>query len=151
MGAPQRITTHFNLPSGAAVYEFNAAPGQKSEVKVGRDGVVALDYPAADGKVLCIYPSPLRKLLVSDAGDALEVTLLAADGKPAPGRQVVEIEVRDSSGALHDETGRYVMENGRLVVPLRFADDDPPRGFPSVWKASARDLTSGFTAGCSIR
>ena len=151
MGAPQRITTHFNLSPGAAVYEFNVAPGRKSEVKVGRDGAATLDYPAADGKVFCIYPRPLKKLRVSHEGDALEVTLLAADGKPAPGRQVVEIEVRDPSGALHDETGRYVMENGRLVVPLRFADEDPPRGIFSAWKASARDLTCGFTDSCSIR
>ena len=157
MGAPQRITTHFNIPAGAAVYEFNGREGSKVSGFQGfrfhgaQENSLACDYAPADGKVFCVYPKALKKLSVSREGEALEVTLVDVDGKPAPGRQVVEVEVRDSSGALHDETGRYVMEKGRLVVPLRFADDDPPRGLFSAWTASVRELTTGFTDDCKIR
>ena len=104
-----------------------------------------LTHIAADGKVLCVYPKRLTKLTVRRKLDALEVSLLAADGHPAPGRQVVEVEVRDPSGALHDETGRYVMEGGRLSVPLRFAGDDPKGSLFKRWKVHARELTSGLT------
>ena len=72
------------------------------------------------------------------------------DGKPAPGRQVVDVEVRDPEGNLHDETGRYAMEGGRLKVPLRFADDDPKGSFFSRWKVSVKELTTGFTESASF-
>ena len=148
MGAPQRITTHIKVPKGGQVYEFNSKDCSIVRLK---DCSIAAEYGPAEGKVFCVYPKALKKLSVSREGDALEVTLVDVDGEPAPGRQVVEVEVRDPSGALHDETGRYVMEKGRLVVPLRFADDDPPRGLFSAWTASVRELTTGFTDDCKIR
>ncbi len=106
---------------------------------------MACDYAPAEGRVFCIYPRPLRKLEASFRGRSVELTLTDASGRCAPGRQVVEVEVRDPSGALHDETGRYVMEGGRLSVPLRFAGDDPKGSLFKRWKVHARELTSGLT------
>ena len=151
IGSPQRITTHFKVPKGGQVYEFNGKEGFKVSgfkgfrVHGAQECSVACDYAPAEGRVFCVYPKALKKLSVSREGEALEVSLVDVDGKSAPGRQVVEVEVRDPSGALHDETGRYVMEGGRLSVPLRFAGDDPKGSLFKRWKVHARELTSGLT------
>ena len=103
-----------------------------------------------EGKVFCVYPTKLAKLLVDVKDGFAHIALVDENGKPAPGRQVVDVEVRDPDGNLHDETGRYVMERGRLKVPLRFADDDPKGSFFSRWKVSAKELTTGFTETTSF-
>ena len=48
-----------------------------------------------------------------------------------------------SDGRVTDESGRYAVENGRVEIPIRFADGDPEGGLFSKWKAVVTDLTTG--------
>ena len=141
-GAPQKIVTHVNLPEGAAVYEFVRGNGSVVRLK---DRSIEADYPTAQAKVFCAYPKRLARLVMDVKGGFVRIALLDKDGKPAPGRQVVAVEVRDPDGNVHDETGRYVMERGRLKIPLRIARDDPD----GTWKISAKELTTALSANAA--
>jgi len=141
-GSPQRIVTHLNVPDGSAIYDFGARNGGAVGLK---DGKVELDYGAAQAKVLCVYPKPLAKLVMDVKGGFVCLALVDKDGAPAPGRQVVEVEVRDPDGVLHDETGRYVMEDGRLKVPLRMARDESRGSSSKGWRIRAKELMTGFS------
>ena len=103
------------------------------------------DYGPAEGKVFCVYPKPLARLVTDVKDGFVRIALVDADVRPAPGRQVVAVEVRDPDGALHDETGRYVMNGGRVKIPLRFARDDAD----GTWQIAVKELTTGFAAKTS--
>ena len=141
-GAPQTITTHFRVPAGAAIYEFNS---RKPPCKlVG--GKVTLDYAPAEGRLFAIYPRPLgrfaAKIVGRTAPGEKAVVRAALDDvshRPAPGRQIVRLVVARAKGEFHDESGYYRMENGRLDIPLRFARDDPP----GPWTVAVEELTTG--------
>ena len=141
-GAPQKIVTHVKVPEGAAVYEFNK--GDCSIVRL-KDCSIESDYPAAQAKVFCVYPKPLARLVADVKDGFVRIALVDADGKLAPGRQVVAVEVRDPDGALHDETGRYVMNGGRVKIPLRLARDDAD----GTWQVNVKELTTGFAVNVS--
>ena len=150
-GAPQRIVTHLNVPKDAAVYEFNGREGfkvsgfQGSKVSGAREVSLTCDYGPAEGKVFCVYPKPLARLVTDVKDGFVRIALVDEDGRPAPGRQVVAVEVRDPGGTLHDETGRYVMNGGRVKIPLRFARDDAD----GTWQVNVKELTTGFAAKAS--
>ncbi|MBO7721069.1 MAG: LamG domain-containing protein [Kiritimatiellae bacterium] len=150
-GERQTITTRFNLPAPAALYEFNAPEGRSGCRKIDGRGETTRDFAAAEGVVYCLYPKELGDLDVEAEGDSVVVTLLDEDGDHAPGRQVVEVEVRDPDGALHDETGLYAMERGRLEIKMLLADDEPSGSFFSRWKIKVKELTTGKVATCKWR
>ena len=141
-GAPQKIVTHVKVPEGAAVYEFNK--GTCSIVRL-KDCSIEADYPAAQAKVFCVYPKPLARLVADVKDGFVRIALVDAGGQPAPGRQVVAVEVRDPGGNVHDETGRYVMNGGRVKSPLRLARDDAD----GTWRINVKELTTGFAAKTS--
>ena len=141
-GAPQTITTEFRVPAGAAIYEFNA---RKPPLQTAR-GKVMLDYAPAEGRLFAVYPRPLGKLaakVVGRTGPGAKATVHVAlddvSRRPAPGRQVVRLVVKSAKGTLHDASGYYRMENGRIDIPLRFATDDPS----GHWTVALEELTTG--------
>ena len=148
LGAPRRITTKIAARPGAAVYEFD---GRGEPVCKGRSGgcSVALDYGPGEGRVFAVYPRRLKSIDVARRGDSLVVTVRDAAGEVAPGRQVVELEVRDAAGALHDESGRYVVEGSR-EIPLRIADDETPPSPDRPWRVTAWERTAGLRADTAL-
>lgn len=148
IGTPKTIRTRFNVPPGSAIYEFNAADGRHRVActRAGAARETTCTYGPAEGRVFCVYPRELKRLDMDYSSGALELTLSDAGGGAAPGRQVVELTVRDPAGRVHDASGRYVMERGRLRVPVLFADTDDRGTFFRRWKAQARELTSGLGA-----
>ena len=151
-GAPQRITTHFNLPKGWVVYEFNGGDvGAHDAAKP-----LTLDYGAAQGRLFVALPKPLDDIDVEVKADGAAsavatVTVSDDDGRPAPGRLLVAVTVSDPSGRVHDETGRYPVENGRATVPIRFARDDEPGTLFKPWRIRVKDLTSGLEGSETFR
>ena len=148
-GAPQRITTRIRVPKGGAVYDFTAGGRRLSPRAEGGEAVISMDYAAAEGRLFSVYPRPLDRIAAKAKGDfraggraALAVGVFTVDGEFAPGRQMVELELRGPDGRLRDESGRYTAERGRLRIPLRFARDEG-RG---RWTARLRELTSGLEA-----
>ena len=137
-GAPQRIVTHLNVPKGSAVYEYNA---KGRSIVQAKDCSIVADYAAAEGKVFCVYPKPLEKLLMDRKDGSVRIALVDGDGRPAPGRQVVSVDVRDAAGRPCEECGRYVMEGGRVKVPL-YSEGS--------LRISVRELTTGLKGSLSL-
>ena len=152
-GAPRRITTRIKVPSGGAVYDFSADGRRLSPRMEQGEAVVTMDYAAAEGRLFSVYPKPLARMAAKAKGDfrpggsaALAVGVFEQGRAFAPGRQLVELELRGPDGALRDESGRYVAECGRLKIPLRFARDEQP----GRWTVRLRELTSGLKAETEI-
>ena len=147
--APQRITTTLRgVPQGVAIYEFNAEGKDRKDERDGKDVRITRDFEAAEGVVYCVYPEPLKapELSVSRLSSSvlnLGVKILTKSGKPAPGRTIVRVMVTDPDGRVTDESGRYAVENGKVEIPIRFADGDPEGGLFSKWKAVVTDLMTG--------
>ena len=136
----------------SAVYEFITSRKLAAEARDGRL-VTEVDLPAAGGRVLCVYPRPLKKLRLApdknySCGTAgtVAVTLLDAGGTPAPGRQMAQVTILDPAGATHDESGFYRMENGTVRIPFRPALNDPP----GKWRIRVTERTSGLTADAKL-
>ena len=139
-GAPQTIETKIRAPKGAAIYGFNGADFS--------------EYAAAEGRIFAVYPKKLAAPELSLVGDAkpgttvkLVVKINDADGKPAPGRQVVRLKLTDVEGVERDESGLYSVEDGRAEIVLRIPACEAPTGgwFSPKWLASVTDLTTGKT------
>ena len=152
-GAPRRITTRIKVPSGGAVYDFTAGGRRRSPRLERGEAVVTMDYAAAEGKLFSVYPKPLSRMAAKAKGDfrpggsaALAVGVFEQGRAFAPGRQLVELELRGPDGELRDESGRYVAECGRLKIPLRFARDEKP----GRWTVRLRELTSGLKTDTEI-
>ena len=140
-GAPQKISTHLPVFPGGAGYVFNLknACGRH----FGKD-TVKLQYAAAEARLFCLYPAPLAAPKLSFDGESLEIAICDEKGSPAPGRQIVELTVRDESGVVRDESGRYAVECGACRVPLYLADDDKAGFASGKWRYAVRDLTTGL-------
>jgi len=138
-GAPQRITTHLPVFKGGVTYEFAASP-------VENDAIVTRDYAPAEAKVFCLYPRKLAKPAMALKGEVVEIAINDIDGVPAPGRQIVEVTVTGPDGAVRDESGRIVVEDGRGHVPLCLSDSDLRTLRTGAWRIVARDLTTGLSA-----
>lgn len=147
MGAPQRIATHFNRPG--FIYEYNAPKGLKAEKKAKLE----LDYAAAAARVFCVYPEPLvaPKIAVAERardgkGLSLSVRMALKNGQRAPGRQVIRLTLTDDRGRVRDESGLYVVEDGEVRVPVRFARTDGKPKTGGNWRVEVLDLTSGLSS-----
>ena len=151
VGAPQQIETVVrDFAPGSAVYLYNANGRKTAQDKKGTEVRLAAEYGPAEGRVYCIYPRPLKAPELSFEGTArpgktvtLVVRINDKAGSPAPGRQVVTLTLTDSDGVVRDESGRYVVEDGVVRIPIRIAHDDKPTGMFSKWKAEVTDLTTG--------
>ena len=151
VGAPQEIVTTIRaVGKGAKVYLFNGRGRDRSVSRSGDEVVVRGEFAAAEGCVYCVYPQALDAPELSLEGVAtpgktatLVVRINDEDGKPAPGRQVVTLDLTDGDGVARDESGRYVVEDGLVRIPLRIAKDERPTGIFSKWKATVTDLTTG--------
>ena len=139
------------MPEGAKVYEFNTEGKDRKDERDGKDVRITRDFEAAEGVVYCVYPEPLNAPELSYSTlnpqlSTLNIRLSTASGKPAPGRTIVRVTVTDPDGRVTDESGRYAVENGKVEIPIRFADGDPEGGLFSKWKAEVVDLMTGETA-----
>lgn len=156
VSVPLSIATHLKVPAGGCVYEYNSKA--KSIDANGRDEVVVRrDYAAAEGRVYVVYPRPLEKVRLSVGGDLraggcgwVDVTVVDAGGKPAPGRQVVRLMLRAPDGTERDESGLYAVRGTRRI-PLRFARGEVSSSFFSRWRVEAVELTSGLRKDVSFR
>ncbi|MBO7721981.1 MAG: FAD-dependent oxidoreductase [Kiritimatiellae bacterium] len=145
VGAPQKITTTIRgVPPGAAVYLFNAR---------GRPNSLTAEYAPAEGRVYCVYPKALKAPSLALEGAVrpgakatLRVKIADAGGAPAPGRQIVALELADGAGGLRDESGRYAVEDGETAITLRFAANEPPALGERRWRAKVTDLTTGLSS-----
>ncbi len=148
-GAPRRITTRIKVPKGGAVYDFTAGGRRLPQRTRGGESVVTMDYVAAEGRLFCVYPRPLVRMATRAKGDfraggraAIAVGVFDEGNAFAPGRQLIQFELRGPDGRLRDESGRYVAERGRVKIPLRFARSEKP----GRWTVRLRELTSGLVA-----
>lgn len=150
-GASQRIATHLKVPNGGVVYEIDPVAGGRLVATGNTAPVVELDYQAAEGKVLAVYPKPLSEVRVAFGGDFeqggvayADVTVLDSDGDPAPGRQVVSVSVTDPCGTRTDETGIYTVE-GTKRIPIRFTRNAACGTLDGApWTMVTTDITSGL-------
>lgn len=144
VGAPQRIeTTIRDVPKKAEIYLFNAQGRKFKQKRSGTTVTVTRDFAAAEGCVYVVVPCEYDDVKLVQEGEALVVTLLDDDGRPCVGRQVVELTLTDETGARRDESGRYVVENGRVRIPLFIADADRAGFASGRWRAHVVDLVSG--------
>lgn len=151
VGAPQKIATVVrSVKPGSKVYLFNSNGRKTWETSKGWEKVLTADFAPAEGRVYCIYPVPLKAPELALEGKAapgktatLVVRINDKTGKAAPGRQVVTLKLTDSEDVERDESGRYVVEDGVVRIPIRIAHDDKPTGMFSKWKAEVTDLTTG--------
>ena len=153
VGAPQRIETVIRrVAPGAAVYLYNAHGRKTAQDKKGTEVRLAAEYGPAEGRVYCVYPRPLKAPELALEGElkpgktvTLVVRIDDKSGRPAPGRQVVALKLTDADGSVRDESGRYVVEDGSVRIPVRIAHDEKPTGMFSKWKAEVTDLTTGLS------
>ena len=141
-GASQKITTTIReIPPDSKIYLFNAR---------GRDDSLSAEYGPAEGRVYCIYPRPLKAPELELAENVkrgsttiLNVRINDESGKPALGRQIVELKLADEKGVERDESGRYVVEDGIVRIPLRIAENETLAGSSPKWEVRVTDLTTG--------
>ena len=138
-GVAQEITTHLPAFKGGAIYEF----GLRDARPFGGDRV-RRNYAPAEARLFCLHPSALAAPKLQLSRERLEVAVNDVSGRPAAGRTIAEVVVRDEHGMIRDESGRYVVESGRLSVPLYLADDDRAGFATGRWKYAVRDLTTGL-------
>ena len=143
LGRQQRIVTHIRADGDSVVYD--ALAGRRLPLK-NRNGefAFAMNYAAAQGRVFAVYPTPLAAPALKVEGEALQVSIRDAQGRSAPGRQIVEVTVRDETGAERDESGRYAVEGGSCRVRILLADDDKAGFASGKWRYAVRDLTTGL-------
>ena len=142
LGAEQRISVRIRVPADAALYD--AVRGRRLPLDPkGGEVSFAKTFRPAEGMLVAVYPSAAERLSVTRDGDGLDVRIDDVKQRPLAGRQVVDLEVRDPSGALHDSSGRYPVESGRARIPLRLADGE---GLSGRWTVRARERTTGLVA-----
>ena len=117
--------------------------------KDGDKAVFETSLLPGNAELFCIYPEPLTHLTmkiktVPAKGKIsfAELSLKDKRGKFAPGRQIIYATVTDGRGNNTDETGWYVMEEGRVVIPVRIGLDAPSGN----WKITVREHTTGLRA-----
>lgn len=154
--AARRIRTHLRDAAGLTVTLFNPTDGNHA-VTVGREGVVEGDFAPGESKVYCLASRPPAELSLGLRGEPcvggkveLALSLVAKDGSPQRGRQVVRLRVRRPDGSAADESGLAVLSGGTGSVVLRFAHDDERGSFFRKWKVEAEDLATGLTADLSF-
>lgn len=158
VGAPQTIETEIRkVAKGAKVYRFNRRGRGCSVSRKGGTVRIRGDFAPAEGAVYCVYPKALKAPALSLDGPArpgatvnLVVRVEDEDGAGAPGRQLVELTLADGDGVARDESGRYVVEDGQVTIPLRIAKGEAPTGFFGKWKATVVDLTTGKSDSLGI-
>ena len=151
VGEAQRIQTAVKCADDdAAIYLFNGHGRDFSEKEKKGYRVLTGEFGPAEGRVYCVYPKKLKDPELALEGEAkpgakatLVVRISDEDGKPAPGRQIVELKLVDGMGNERDESGRYAVEDGVARITVRFAKDEQTTGLFSKWKATVTDLTTG--------
>ena len=161
MGAPQRITTWFDVPAGGEVREFNPKPGSrrlaaKAPAGGGRVAISA-DYDGAEGRVFGIYPRPESRLSAEISGSparggrAMARIRVRDSAGPVADRRVLRVVVTDPDGRRHDSSGLYATRDGVAEVVLRFASDEPAGTLFHRWRLEAEELSSGSTTSTTWR
>ena len=145
-GIRQKVRLSFSDPAGAAVYDFL----KSAELKVRTaSGSSSFDFELGpgEGKVFCVYPEKIAALKLACSGIAkrgkpvsLTAELLNPSGKRIPGRQMLNLSLRDPHGNQMDESGFYPMENGFVKIPVFIAGD----AAPGRWEAEITERTTGF-------
>ncbi len=147
-GVQQEVTCYLKVPKESVVYEFT----QSRIVPSSWDGshlVVKVSLPEHAGRLLCVYPESLAKLEIDGPSEVKPgskakffLKLWDKSSQPAPGRQLAEVKVIDSSGQEHDESTFYPLTEGRAEIVVRVGEND----LSGSWKIEVRERTSGLTA-----
>lgn len=141
IGVAQKTTLRLREPSpNAAVYDL--LTGKRVDATKASDGTLSFpcELGPGAGRPFAIYPEPIAKLEMARNGDALDVKILDAAGRPVQGRQGLEVEVRTPDGALWDSSGIHAADNGKATIPLRL----PVDAAKGTWKVSCREMASGL-------
>lgn len=144
VGAPQTVkTTIRNVPEEGEVYLFNAHGRERKMVRKGTTVEVTGAFGPAEGCVYVVVPRPLAAPGLKQDGESLVVSLRNDQGAPVTGRLLVHLTLTDETGAVRDESGRYVVENGSVRIPLFIAEADRAGLASGQWQAQVTDLTTG--------
>lgn len=152
-GVPQKAILTVGNAADLAIYDFRTGK-PLSFRKDGPNAMFETELGRGDAQLFCVYPAPFEKLTIETPrnpakGQTAEIVVALRDrtGKTPPGRQILRAEVRDGKGNPTDESGWYVMEEGRAVLPLRIGLDAPE----GAWKIALREHTSGLRAECMFQ
>lgn len=140
-GVPQTITV--GVPAAEAYYELTAS----REVRPSA-GRLALELPAAGGRIVGCYPQRFGRLTIEPAyrGGFLscQTRLLAADGQPFASRVPLTVTIMRPDGTRHDGSGTWLRE-GVGGGDERFLADQP-----GEWRVTVREPLTGSVAEATI-
>ncbi|MEN6547813.1 MAG: LamG-like jellyroll fold domain-containing protein [Armatimonadia bacterium] len=150
-GLPQEVTV--TIPAGFAVYDVLKHEPVKS-VQTANSQTLRVQLDPGAAAVIACLPQPLASLKLTapsklTAGTTTDLTVKVLDkqGKPAQGRQMVEVTVTTPGGARYEGVQRYQrVTNGQHTIPLRL----PLTAQKGTWKVSVREWTSGLVAETTI-
>lgn len=136
------------LPAGCVPYDV--FHGRAIEAKPSGDRlIVNVPLECLGGALIALYPKEIARIelrapKIIDRGNEgrIELTVLAADGKPAIGTQPVRIEVLTPAGPTEQWNGTYATASGRITLPIRPANNHPT----GRWRVRAAELSSGREA-----
>jgi len=151
-GLPSQAVVWIDRPDGF-VYDLVSRRRLETETTGGR---LAFDVHLGpcDGKLLMITPREIDGIRIdapeeTERGRTANVTIavIGSDGRPVDAVVPLEVNIRDSQGALAEFSGYYGAAAGSLKLALDVARNDPF----GVWQIEVRELASGASASRYLR
>lgn len=152
-GKAQKAKACLRIPAGSVVYEFT----QSLKLPLEREGdhwVTTIDLPPSGGRLLCIYPAPIKRIEIetersynAGATGLIKATILSSRRQTVPGRQLLQVDITDPDGRRHDESGLYRAVGGQAAIPFRPATNDRP----GKWRITITERTSGISQSQTLR
>lgn len=147
-GIAQTAHVTVNQAENCVIYDFKT--GKQIPFKTrGQQAWFETELEPGNARLFCVYPAPFSKLTLQSSGKPekgkvfpFTLTMLDRKGNTLPGRQIIRAVIKDGKGRSTDETGWYVMEAGRLTIPIRIGLDAPS----GKWTISIREQTSSLNA-----
>ena len=142
------LEAKITLPAGGVVYDVLAhAPVATTRVGARRQFTTRL-APGWAG-VYAVLPRPIATVTATGAkatppGSLMPIRIDVLDdrGKPAPGRQMVEVSVTSPKGPWQGVARYHRVKAGRLVLPLRLSLSAPK----GTWQVRVLEWVSGKRA-----
>ncbi|MEN6401586.1 MAG: LamG-like jellyroll fold domain-containing protein [Armatimonadia bacterium] len=134
----RKAGTIYDLVKHCAVPSKPVAGGMQFEASFG----------PGDGKVFLITPAPVASVKVTapakvkrGGGVDIVVAVLDAKGQPLSAVVPVQLQVTDSKGQQAEFSGYYGAKDGKAIVHLDVASNDPT----GTWQIKAKELASGLS------
>lgn len=144
-GVAQEVEVSAHFPGDSAVYDIL----EHKNVRPDRaNGKLKWKSPLAPGgaKVYAIYPEEINDIrIVSPKEVALgecvqiNISIPLKSGKPAPGRQLLEVEVTDPAGKRLDINQFWPIRNGDGIITFWI----PRNAQAGEWRMSLKEWTTG--------